>query len=351
MKNINASIDVGFGFVLGKSNTKEIKTSSYITKLDKDFVKIATEYIEELSEDKIIVEYENEFYALGDIVLQMDSSATRYLSNNRFEDISHTVQMISALGLLSEENNFQCNLALGLPNRLRHMKSKLSNNTKGNYKIKYITKNSTIEKNIIIQNVITTEQPLSAIFTLNPNSIGDFTILSIDCGQFTCDGYVLSHLIPSSNPKDYLCCDGVFRVYNDIEKLILDKYRDEYSMYQVDENIIKDVLELGILKFRNQQLDVNDSITKVALRNYAQYILHQIENVYNRILPTLDVIIISGGISINHYFINYLSELLKPYKVNFRIPQSSDRAVVNGLFNIVNRQYKIEKGDVNESKR
>lgn len=339
---INVAVDSGYGYALGKSKERIIRLSNYILKVDETFVDSLRENLTELSEDKILVKYKDNYYAIGELATRLDDSVNRYISNNRVGDLYHTLEIITTLALTTDLEKFSVNLILGLPNKLAYLEKALQEDIKGDYEIEFIQSNGDIKKSFSVNNnVVVIPQPLAPIFNLKPEGIPKYQILSIDIGHGTLDAFVLRKGIKSINRKEYMCIEGVSRCYSKLEEKLIEKYREEYGIMNIENIRLQEAIEENVFRFKNQQIDIID-INKVVFGEYAEYIFHELENCYGDNLGKFDIIIGSGAIMSNAFFVNCLSNLLSQYKVTFKVLGNPQESIVNGMFNIINSKFKEE---------
>lgn len=339
MKNINIAVDSGYGYALGKSKEKLIKLSNYILKVDKSFAESIKDSISEITEDKILVKYKDKYYAIGDLATRIDDSVNRYVSNNRVGDLFHTLEIITTLALTTNLKEFSVNLILGLPNKLIHLDKALQEDIKSDYEIEFICANESIKKKFSVKNTIVIPQPLAPIFNLKSEGIVKYNLLSVDIGHGTLDSFVLRKGIRSMNKN--LCVEGVNRCYTKLEEKLMEKYREDFGIVSIENIRLQEGIEENTFSFKNQKLDITD-INKVVFGEYAEYVFHELENCYGDNLGKFDIIIGSGAIMSNVFFVNSLSNLLSQYKVTFKVLGNPQESIVNGMFNILNSKFKEE---------
>lgn len=334
---INISCDLGYGMIIAKSKEREIMINNLITEIEDDKVDMIREMLNDEDEENVFIKHEGKYYILGEMSARV-SNIKRYLSND-VTSVYRMVQTLGSIALLSNSEQIETNIILGLPNKLAYKKEQLSESMLGIYEIDIIKKENIIHKTISIENCLTIEQPLSPIFNLKMNGIRKYNILSLDVGHNTADTTVLRKGVKSTSPREWVCVDGVKYCYELIEQELIKKFRD-YGIMSIEELTLQETIESGLFKFKSQIIDVTEEIVNPILKKYAQYIYHEIENAYSDFLAKADIIILSGGIGANRTFINELSQLLSAYKVVFKVLDSPQKAICTGMFNIINSKYR-----------
>jgi hypothetical protein len=333
---INSSVDSGFGYSLGKSSLKEVTISNFIKKISEKDAKILSQKIDSPSPDKLIIEYDNQYYVMGKLATKADPSLKRYSTNNRIGDIYHLIEILATLGLLCDTSkSFDTNLIVGLPNKLRDDKNDMADWLKKEWKFSYLTKNNKIDKIANVIQVAVIEQPIGAIYNLSQEEIDDVNIISCDIGHATADCCLMTNGVLSINNKDWIAIDGVKRCYIDLKDRLIDKFQKKYDIYDITESDLQVAIETGMFKLKKNNIDISEILNNI-LNDYAEYIVREIEDRYADYLSKADYVIGSGGIMNNRYFVQTLSDKLSKSKITFAMFDNPQKSIVNGMFNIAN---------------
>jgi plasmid segregation protein ParM len=344
---INASVDSGYGYSLGCSPMKEVIISNFIKKISQDDAKRIAENITIVNEDNVLIKYDGTYYAVGKLAVKADPKITRGASNDRVNDIEHHIELLATLGLLCDNRNYDVNLVVGLPNKLRYDKKNMAKWLKKTFDFAYLNSQEEVYKEVNIKNVACIEQPIAAVYNLTDEQREVCNIISLDIGHNTTDGIYMSEGVVSVNANDWLNLDGVRWCYNELEKRLVAKYFDsEYKIVSVLERDLQIAIETGIFKFHNKKENI-DSILNDIFNDYADLIFKEVENRYSQYFTTTDYVIASGGIMSNNAFAEKLSKKFKFYGITFAIFPNPQKSIVNGMFNIANQLYEDDFTNTN----
>jgi hypothetical protein len=343
---INCSVDSGYGYSLGRSPLKQIIISNFIKKLSQEDARSIAEKITETNEDNILLKYQGTYYAVGKLALKADPKIKRGASNNRVNDVEHHIELLATLGLLCDSRNYDVNLIVGLPNRLRFDKKNMATWLKKTFEFAYLTSEGENFKEINIKKVACIEQPVAAVYNLTEDERAICNIISLDIGHNTTDGIYMSEGVISVNANDWLNLDGVKWCYDELEKKIVNKYFDsEYKIVSVLERDLQTAIETGIFKFHTKREDISPMLNDI-FEDYADLIFREVENKYSQYFSTTDYVIASGGVMSNKLFAEKLAKKFKVYGITFAVFNNPQKSIVDGMFAIANEIY---EDDFNQS--
>lgn len=335
---INCAVDSGYGYSLGQSSISEVIISNFIKKLDEDSALRLAESIDKPNNKGVIIKYDNNYYVIGNLATKADPSLKRHAINDRVNNTTHLVEILSTLGLLCDSKCFNANLIVGLPNKLRENKKAMALWLKKEWKFSYLTKNGAVDKIINIENVAVIEQPVAAIYNLDQDEIDNMTVISCDVGHGTVDGCVMTEGILSVNTKDWVSIEGVKRCYEGLKNKLLKQYQKDCGMYDILEKDLQLAIETGYFKMNKKNVNITEYLNEV-LEDYAEYISSELADKYADYLANADYVIASGGMMNNEYFTNKLTENLKQNKVQLAFFDDPQKSIVHGMFNMVNDLY------------
>jgi hypothetical protein len=344
---INCSVDSGYGYSLGHSPMKEVIISNFIKKLSQEDAKTIAEKITETNEDNILIKYQGTYYAVGKLALKADPKIKRGASNNRVNDVEHHIELLATLGLLCDSRNYDVNLVVGLPNKLRYDKKNMATWLKKTFEFSYLNSTGESFKEINIKKVACIEQPVAAIYNLTEDEREVCNIISLDLGHNTADGVYMSEGVVSVNANDWFNMDGVRWCYDELEKKIVEKYyNSEYKIVSVLERDLQTAIETGILKFQNKKENITPILNDI-FEDYADLIFKEVENKYSQYFSTTDYVIASGGIMSNKLFAEKLGKKFKVYSITFAVFKNPQKSIVDGMFNIANQLYEDDFTNTN----
>lgn len=332
---INVGIDSGFGFCLAKSNNKEVIVSNFIKKIDEDDAYKLAININNLNEDNLIVHYDDNYYVVGKLAVKADPKLKRHATNDRINNEYHLIEILSVMGMMATSRNFDVNLVVGLPNKLRNKKQDMVTWLQKKWKFSYLTKSGEIERIIEVKNCACIEQPLSAIYELSQDDIDALNIVSIDLGHSTADAIYISEGIPSINSNDWLSFEGVKRCYEKLRIKLIKEFQTQYGIYDILERELQQAIETGYFKVKQNNIDVTEIVHEV-FDEYSEYVAMEVEDNYSDYLPNADYVITSGGIMCNDYFTKVLAERFKKFQINFARFENPQKSIVNGMYNLAN---------------
>lgn len=337
---INVGADTGYGYALSVSATKELCIPNYIKQVTESDVEEIVGNVTKLDENNIILKYQNNYYVVGRLAIKMYPYLTRRLSIvERIRDTYHLVELLSLLGLQLNQNNFDVNLVVGLPNRMGlNDKREMEKWLKSTFKFVYLTADGVVERNIRVENVVCISQPTALIFNLDPEDRNQ-VILAIDIGHNTTDAIIWQYdtVVQDKNLK--LCIQGVKMCYNRLADLLISKFGKEYKLTEVMEKDLQYAIETGLFTLHGKKHDISDLLT-IVFEEFVDYIFTEISNVYGAYLPIVDSIICGGGIMVNDRFAEMLSKKFKSvYNVSFFRPSKPQYAIANGFWRLANELY------------
>lgn len=335
---LNMAVDSGYGYSLGKSEIKNVIIPNFIKKITEDDAKRYAETIKQVSQDNIILKYQNSYYAVGNLALKADPRIKRNPTNDRVHNINHLIEILSTMGLLCENRNFEVNLVVGVPNKLQSIKKDMVKWLKNNWEFSYLTCNGEVFKSIDVKNVACIEQPIAAIYNLSQKDLDSSNIISCDIGHNTADGVYLTSGSVSLNSDDWMNARGVIWCYKELEKRLVANFRDKYQLFEVLERDLQQAIEFGIFKIHNQKVDIQNILNNI-YEDYADYIAGEIIESYEPYLSTTDYLICSGGIISNHYFTQLLADRFKKYDITFAIFKNPQASIVEGMFILANTLF------------
>jgi plasmid segregation protein ParM len=336
--NIIAAVDSGYGYGLGRSEIREVIISNFIRKITEDDAKTYAEKIKQLNQDNIIMKYQGTYYAVGNLAVKADPKIKRNPTNDRIDNSYHLIEILSILGLLCDSRNYTVDLIVGLPNKLRSEKKKMVKWLNNKFEFSYLTSEGEIFKSVEVINVACVEQAVSAIYNLDKTALEGSNVISIDLGHSTLDCVYVSNSIVSLNASDWISADGVKWCYDELAKKLVERFRDEYQLYEVLEKDLQTAIEVGIFKIHNEKVDIQDLLNSV-FEDYADMIYNLIADKYSYYLPTVEYIIASGGMMSNQNFYQRLAKKFKHYNIQFAIFPNPQKSIVNGMYVIGQELY------------
>lgn len=347
MTTINTAVDSGYGYALGKSSAKTAKISNYILKLSEEQVNQVASGIKEVKEDGLIIKYQEQYFAFGDLAFKLDKNVKRQPTALRINNLNHTVEILGTLGLLHKSGEFETNLQLGVPNKLRFYKDKFKESMLGKeFNFSYITKNGEHQKKVKLANVDVIEQAVAPIYNFPEEIIKKYSIISLDIGHGTGDGCLMNEGVLSTKSTDWLSIDGVKWCHEQMKTKLLTEYRDKYNMSDIEDIKVQVAIENNVFRIKGEDIDVTEINEKI-FNDYTDYIVSELDSAYGDFLSRVDYIIGSGAIMDNEIFISLLTEKLAPYGVEFKKFGNPQEAITNGMFNLVSRNHEddISKAD------
>ncbi|MGG5462581.1 hypothetical protein [Clostridium sp. B9] len=296
-------------------------------------------YTEKTGEEDKIIEIERYFY-VGDITLEKDSKAKRVLTTKRVGNIKHLVQILSLIGVATDEEEIEVNLSMGLPVKMKGEANALKKWLIGEYKIAFLNRGKDIERKITIDKVVVLPQALAPVFSLEEKDYIGKMIVSADLGHYTNDMCLWTG---KGTDKEYdYCGDGFYECYNEMRKILLNDTNIMEVTTTIREKDIQEALENGRVNLINGKNEVEFHREKV-LKDYAIRVVEDIITMYETIFDDMDFLLLSGGIIENKDCVKMIIEEIEKYKIRILMPEEPQYAVAKGLYNYLVRVLESKK--------
>ena len=336
---INIGVDAGYGYIMSSAEIGEVKFSSYIKKVtEQQALEIKSEITKAGDVNKILVKYNDAYYALGRLCEDMFPNETRMITNDRVGNVYHLVQILTSIALtLKNSNSINANLMVGVPNRLafskKQMKQWLENKK---YEISLIGTRS-INKTISIDLCHCLLQPVFPVFSaFDEVEISQKSIMSLDIGHSSTDAIVMKNFAYSQEREDIVAIQGMNRVYNWIEGELINRFHKNHMLTSVPESKIQSLVENGVFYLNGKKVDVSDILSS-AMDDYANFLFMEVNRKYLVTLPVIDVILVSGGVASNEDFMRTFAKLFKNMEIDVMTEAEPQWSVCRGMKNVMDQ--------------
>ncbi|ELC8424652.1 ParM/StbA family protein [Clostridium perfringens] len=349
-KILNIGIDTGFGYKVsywdnGKliipSLCKEISKREALEqskRIKEENIKngkqliVRYKYLEEGLYNSVILN--EKYFYVGDITLEKDTKAKRVLTTKRVGNLKHLIQILSLIGIATDEEDINVNLSVGLPVKMNGEAQALKKWLAGKFEISFLCEGKEIIRKINIEHVEVLPQALAPVFSLE-EYIGK-KIVSVDLGHYTNDMCFWT----GRSKREYLdyCEDGFHIYYNEMRKMLLNDTNIIEVTTTISEKDIQEALENGVVNLINGENDVEYHREKI-LKDYSIRLVEEIVTMYETIFDDIDFILISGGVIENNSFINTFMKEIEKYRMKILMPDEPQLAVAKGLYNLVCKKY------------
>lgn len=329
---INIGNDIGYGYVLGSSALGESKISSFIKKIDESEALRIKENIATSNENNILVKVNNGYYVLGKLCEKRYGKEKRRPLGNRVNDEYYLVQLLTSISLTtSTSNNIDINLMLGIPNKMEHLKKPMQewlSNKK--YTITFLSRDKNTVKTINVRKCYCSIQPLFPILnTIHPDDLKK-KIISIDIGHGTIDMIRWEDYDISEEFGEMVSSTGVSKAYQILERKLIDRFRNENKpIFEIPEKELQLAIETGYFALSGGRLDIQKQLEET-FSEFANYVFEEVERAYMDILMFTDIILISGGVASNDFFMSQLATKFKGYEIVVLTDNEPQWAIVRG---------------------
>lgn len=328
MTLINIASDSGFGYGMSKSPIREVKIGNFIKEIPSYEVDEIVKNVNELNDRNILLKYNNTYYAVGQLAKKIDPKIERPLSSSRIGDDDHLVELLALIGRSCDNTSYDVNLMVALPEVIIDKAEEFEKWMTRKFEFSFITKDNECKKSIRIVKTYCTSQGLAPIFNLT-SSEKENSILSIDHGHNTFNVRYWNH---GQTPRNYsLYGDGTKTVYEELEKRLIERFKDEYNLRKVRETDLELAIETGVFKISGKRKDITD-LLDIAFESKSKDLFKKIDKKYSDILPSVDLILANGGIMENENFLKRLSDKFKGYNLMFATMDESQWAVTRGMY-------------------
>lgn len=345
---LNCAIDSGFSFCQGESKLTEVTIEAFIEEITELEALEVAENIQKIDKNNIILEYEKRYYAIGRQALLFNLNSTYRLSKDRTDNILHIIELLSVLGLLSDNDSFECNLGVALPNRYRFDRKSFEKNMKRKFEFSYLYKDGRVTKIIDVQNVVCIPQPYAPVYILPENKQSSL-VLSIDIGFGTTDMLLIQNKEIVKGAGLIVSAEGMHQCFDILRDTLIAKYANtNYKITSFTDKKIQTIIETGKYFIEDQEQDIGKELN-YAFDKFVSYVYEQAEKSYSAYLPDVQVFIASGGIINSPLF---KEKLKNKFKSNFNRPFMSygrpQYAVVDGIYYLVNNTFMDDMQQIND---
>jgi len=329
-----------FPSIISETGTELFENMSVIGKSKKKFN--AKNAVKNLK-----VEFGDEKYYIGQNAINQGRNVDNLLTNQRIGKESELILGLTAIGLLSTNDEIRVDLMLGLPLTELDLADKLKKLFKGTHKIDIYDnkRGSSISKKIIINSVKVIQQSVAALYSevfhlngaVNKQRINELRdlVAIVDIGYRTTDLVVTKDL------------GFITRLSSTIEIGVSDIYRSlkqylKNSDLNFDKNLaqIEEYVKKGYLILDGEKIDLTEQIEHYT-NLVAEQLTTEIRNLWKDSLREFSGIYFVGGGSI------LLEEKLRKEFKSFNIleePQFSNAKGYLAYLNVTKRQAK-RQGD------
>lgn len=346
VSNMNIGIDSGFGYGIAVTDDKKIIIPSFITEVSEREAKAEAEDIKESEVENttaLVVKLspleekgENKFFFVGDLVTQVKPDVKRELTTLRINNEKHLVQILTLIGLSSDEDKITVNLGMGLPNKLKYEATNLKKWLSGTYKISFLYKDMEVEKTINIDTITVLSQSVACIFSLPEEEYVGEKIISEDMGHYTKD----SCLWTGRHADDDFdaCGNGFFKCYKKMQTKLLKSSNIREITTTIKEKNVQEALETGSVTLRNGTNDVREMQREV-LEDYAKEVVQDVVTEFESIFDDIKFLLLSGGVVNNKEFVEMVKTNASDYGIEIKVPDEPQLAVAKGLYNFVCKKF------------
>lgn len=337
----NVAVDLGYAYVQAKARDILVKFDAYIKQIPESEIDEIRNNIDTLDEKHLLVKYNKKYYVLGQLAITNYPSLTKRLIMDRYDEIS-IIQYLSAISLLSEDNEILCNLAIGYPNRSRNEKEKAEKMFNGMYQIEFLTRNDIVTKIVRFESIKAIPQPVSVAFSIAEEN-RENKILVVDIGYGTSDVALLDKMSVSKEVGARYFNRGTELIYKLLEeKIYSSPIVQRHKIPKISEKTLQGIIETGKWKINGVDQPEIKNILIESLREYADELYNNIvANIVN--LDECDIMLGSGAIFKNKEFTQYLADKFKEYGFIFATSPQPEWSVVNGLYEFSNLYFEVEE--------
>lgn len=330
-------LDSGFGYgIMCTANGFSI-VENYIEEVSKSTALSVAGDVKELNTDKIVLKYNDRYFLVGTLCKRHQLDAVHRYSRDR-KDIYHLIEILSLLGFVSTDAEYEVQIVLGLPNSFRKERKEFITWLQGNYEFSYLTALGEIKKNIIIKDLDFIPQPYAPILTLPEDKQNKF-ICSIDIGHGSLDYLLVDDRQIVKQAGTFAYGEGVKRVYKELEQLILDEYKEKLKIDYIPERRLQQAIETGEYIVGDETLNIKP-LLEYALEKYIDYIFTNIERNLGAYLTEVDIFIASGGMLNNIQFKQKLADRFKSvYNKPFMTSKTPQLVIAEGMYRYANLRW------------
>ncbi|APU87066.1 hypothetical protein [Clostridium botulinum] len=103
------------------TNDTEVIMKNYINNItEKEALNIANT-IKELNNKNTLIKYNGKYFICGDACIERYPDTMQRLNRDRIKDEYHLIELLSIVGQLTKESEFNLYLCVGLPNRSKEI--------------------------------------------------------------------------------------------------------------------------------------------------------------------------------------------------------------------------------------
>lgn len=323
-------LDSGFGYGIMAYKDKFYIVENYIEEISKQTALSLAQDIDKLDTENIVLKFNGKYFVVGKLCKENELDAIHRYSKDR-KDIYHLVEILSLLGFVSTESEYEVKMILGLPNSFRGERKNFINWLQGSYEFSYLTSMGEIKKNITIKELDFIPQPYAPLFTLPLDKQSKF-ICSLDIGHGSLDYLLINNRKIVKQVGTFEYGEGVQRVYKHLKELIISEYGEsEWKITNVPERKLQEIIETGVYAIGDETLDIKH-LLNFALDKYIDYIFTNVERSLGAYLADVDIFIASGGILNNTEFKDKLSQRFKSvYNKPFMTHKKPQLVIAEGM--------------------
>ena len=341
---MNTSVDTGYGYLMGETKVGKVIMPSYIEEISQVSFKENKKTIEKINERNLLVEFNKKYYAVGKLATKIKPDTQRNLTNSRVQNDEHLVSMLSVVSLLTNSNNTDINIGLGLPQQLISDAEALEGWVKGKFEITLHSKDKEIKKTINIKNSMCMNQGLAPIYLLEDDEL-EKNIISVDLGHNTFHSVYWSDYNAPLELRRH--GKGMRTCYDDL-RVRLENMETEDRIINVTQQELERAIESGVFVRNKKKIDITDMLNEV-FETKAKELFRTIESAYSDLLTSVDIIIFNGGAMQNENFITKLGEMFKKYyNIEFIIFEEPQWAVTKGILRCLNDEFEDDFGDIED---
>lgn len=297
-------VDLGYGFIKISSGENNIQFQSIVGEPISDFARNAA--ISSMSEllDSLAITYNGKKYYVGHNAAINTRNGRISLRQNKTDDEQTKVKLMTALALLTDENQYEANfnIVTGLPVlEYKNQKDKLYNMLYNNGRPFEFTMhygNNDVAKKIKLNHIKVISQGEGAFYSYILENQGSIiqsrvekvsgTVMIVDTGYKTTDVVTMEngrYIEPMSDQLN----KGVSQMHQEVLRLIMERYNIKKELKDID-----DIVRNGKLFHNRKEYDIS-TIIRDAARPFTEDIVENLYTISNGDLGGLQTVLLTGG--------------------------------------------------------